>query len=135
TKSASRGSTRTCASYKKRRIGMATSNSTPDQVSRQVGKLTITTTSSGAEFTRVFDAPRRLVWEAMSRPEHYPHWWGPRSQRMVSCQLDFRPGGSYRFVTRGPDGNEYAFRGEIREVVPPERVVQTFEFEGSPGPA
>jgi len=90
-------------------------------------------TPHGAEFTRVFDAPRRLVWEALSKPEHYRRWWGPRSQTMTACHLDFRPGGSWRFVTRGPDGNEYAFRGQIREVVPPERIVQTFEFEGQPG--
>ena len=112
---------------------MATSNSTPETATRQVGKLTVTVTSRGAEFTRVFDARRRLVWEAMSKAEHYPHWWGPRSQTMTSCELDFRPGGSWRFVTRGADGDEHAFRGEIREVVPPERLVQTFEYEGAPG--
>lgn len=100
---------------------------------RQVGKLTIIETSDGTEFRRVFDAPRRLVWEAMSKPEHYPNWWGPRSQKMVSCQLDFRPGGSWRFVTRGDDGVDNAFRGEIREIAPQERIVQTFEFEGFPG--
>ena len=101
---------------------------------RQVGKLTVTVKSEReAELKRVFDAPRRLVWEAISKPEHFPHLWGPRRQTMVSCELDFRPGGSWRFVTRDPDGTEYAFRGEIREVVPPERVVQTFEFEGMPG--
>jgi uncharacterized protein YndB with AHSA1/START domain len=112
---------------------MATGNSIPEKVTRQVGKLTVTVTPDRAEFTRVFDAPRRLVWEAMSKAEHYPHWWGPRSQERVSCELDFRPGGSYRIVTRGSDGLEHAFRGEIREVVPPERVVQTFEYEGMPG--
>jgi uncharacterized protein YndB with AHSA1/START domain len=52
---------------------------------------------------------------------------------MTSCQIDFRPGGTWRFVMRDPDGKEYAFRGEYREIVPPERVVQTFEFEGMPG--
>ena len=113
---------------------MATSNSTPEQVTRQVGKMTLTVKSDReAELKRVFDAPRRLVWEALSKPEHVPHWWGPRRNTMTSCELDLRPGGSWRFVLRGPDGNEYAFRGEIRELVPPERVVQTFEFEGMPG--
>ena len=83
--------------------------------------------------TRVFDAPRRLVFEAISKPEHVTRWWGPRSMTMVSCEMDFRPGGAWRFVKRGPDGNDYGFRGVYREIEPPERIVQTFEFEGVPG--
>jgi uncharacterized protein YndB with AHSA1/START domain len=83
--------------------------------------------------TRVFDAPRRLVFEAITRPEHVAQWWGPRSMTMVNCEMDFRPGGAWRFLLRGPDGNEYGFRGEYREITPPERLVQTYEFEGMPG--
>jgi len=83
--------------------------------------------------TRVINAPRRLVFEAVSKCEHLKHWWGPRRHTMSSCELDFRPGGKWRFVLKGPNGREYGFRGEIREIVPPERVVQTFEFEGLPG--
>jgi uncharacterized protein YndB with AHSA1/START domain len=52
---------------------------------------------------------------------------------MVGCEIDFRPGGRYRFVLRRDKGHEYAFRGEYREIVAPEKVVQTFEFEGMPG--
>jgi uncharacterized protein YndB with AHSA1/START domain len=101
---------------------------------RQVGKMSITVKGDReVALTRVFDAPRRLVWEALSKAEHYPHWWGLRSHTMTACELDFRPGGRWRFVVRDPDGNEHAFRGEIREVVPPERIVQTFEYEGMPG--
>lgn len=111
---------------------MATGNSA-QSTTRQVGKLTVTITPEGAEFRRVFDAPRRLVWEAMSKAEHYRHWWGPRSEDITTCELDFRPGGKWRIVTRSPDGVENAFRGEIREVVASERIVQTFEWEGSPG--
>ena len=111
---------------------MATGTSTP--ASRRVGKLTVTPISDReAELTRVFDAPRRLVFEAHSKPEHVRHWWGPRDSTMVSCEMDFRPGGAWRFVLRTADGNEAAFRGEYREIVPPERIVQTFEFEGMPG--
>ncbi len=83
--------------------------------------------------TRVFDAPRRLVFEALTKPEHLKRWWGMRSLTMVVCEVDFRPGGGWRFVMRGTDGNDYGFRGEYREIVPPERVVSTFEFEGMPG--
>lgn len=79
--------------------------------------------------TRVFDAPRRLVFEAHSKPEHLKYWWGPRKYALISCELDFRPGGIWRFVQRGPDGEEFAFHGVYREIVAPERIVQTFVFE------
>ncbi|MFN0054539.1 MAG: SRPBCC family protein [Planctomycetales bacterium] len=83
--------------------------------------------------TREFSAPRRLVFEAMTRPEHVTRWWGPRSMKLILCEMDVRVGGGYRFVLRGPDGNDFGFRGVYREIVPPERVVSTFEFEGMPG--
>ncbi|HEX2773555.1 MAG TPA: SRPBCC family protein [Micromonosporaceae bacterium] len=95
---------------------------------------TITTTlPSDTEITmsRTFDAPRHLVWAAMTQPQHIKRWWGRGNELDVT--LDFRPGGSYRYVEHAEDGNDYAFRGEIREIVPEERVVQTFEFEGMPG--
>jgi uncharacterized protein YndB with AHSA1/START domain len=82
--------------------------------------------------TRVFAAPRELVFRAWTDPELIPHWWGWRDTTTVAT-LDLRPGGAWRFVSSGPDGVEYAFRGEYREVVPPERLVYTFEFEGMPG--
>ena len=83
--------------------------------------------------TRTFDAPRELIWEALSKPEHMREWWGPRGFTMPICEMDFGPGGAYRFVQQGPDGAEYGFRGEYREIVPPERITWTFEFEGMPG--
>lgn len=83
--------------------------------------------------TRVFDAPRRLVFEAHSSPEHLRHWWGWRGSTLPVCDMDFRPGGAWRFVQRTADGQEYGFRGVYREIVPPERIVQTFEFDGMPG--
>ena len=71
------------------------------------------TTPSDREIvmTRTFDAPRELVWEALSKPEHMREWWGPRGFTMPVCEMDFRVGGAYRFVQRGPDGAEYGFRG------------------------
>ncbi len=83
--------------------------------------------------TRIFDAPRKLVFEAFTKPEHVAHWWGPRSSTMSLCEMDFRPGGVWRFVVREPDGGEYGFKGMYREIAAPERLVQTFEFEGMPG--
>jgi uncharacterized protein YndB with AHSA1/START domain len=83
--------------------------------------------------SRVFDAPRALIFEALSKPEHISQWWGPRGASLGVVEMDFRPGGAWRFVSRDADGNEAGFRGEYREIVPPERVVQTFEFDGMPG--
>jgi uncharacterized protein YndB with AHSA1/START domain len=83
--------------------------------------------------TRVFDAPRELVFKAYTDPAAIPRWWGPRRYTTTVEELDVRPGGKWRFVSRGEDGAEYAFRGEHREIVPPERLVVTFEFEGTPG--
>ncbi len=93
------------------------------------------TTPSDREtrMTRVFDAPRELVFQAHTDPNHVPHWWGPRHLTTTVETMDVRPGGAWRIVQRDPEGNEYAFRGEYREVVPPERLVYTFEFEGMPG--
>jgi uncharacterized protein YndB with AHSA1/START domain len=93
------------------------------------------TTPSDREIvmTRVFDAPRDLVFEAHSSCEHMSQWWGPRKYEVGSCEMDFRPGGKWRIVHRGPEGEEHGFRGEFREIVPPERLVWTFEWEGLPG--
>jgi uncharacterized protein YndB with AHSA1/START domain len=98
------------------------------------GKLTVTTPSdTEIQMTRVFDAPRDLVFEAHSSADHMKNWWGPRKYETISAEVDFRPGGKWRIVHRGPDGEEYGFHGEYREIVRPERIVWTFEFEGAPG--
>jgi uncharacterized protein YndB with AHSA1/START domain len=98
------------------------------------GKITLSTPSDlEVVMTRVFNAPRRLVYEAHSKPEHIQRWWGPRGSTMTSCEVDFRPGGRWRFVLREADGSENAFRGEFRETLEPEKIVQTFEWEGMPG--
>lgn len=97
-------------------------------------ELTVTTPSDREiVMTRVFDAPRDLVFEAHSSCEHLSNWWGPRKYDVASCEVDFRPGGAWRIVHRGPDGDEIAFYGEYREIVRPERIVWTFGFEGMPG--
>lgn len=81
---------------------------------------------------RVIKAPRALVWELFTRAEHLKRWWGPRWLTMVSCEVDLRVGGSYRFVLRAPDGQECGFRGEYHEIIPQEKVVNTFVFEPLP---
>jgi uncharacterized protein YndB with AHSA1/START domain len=82
---------------------------------------------------REFDAPRDRVFAVLTDPELIPEWWGPRGTTAVVDQMDVRPGGSWRFVIDQGDGTETAFRGTYREVSPPERIVQTFEWEGMPG--
>jgi uncharacterized protein YndB with AHSA1/START domain len=94
--------------------------------------VTVSPDDLAIEMSRVFDAPRALVYEAHVKPEHIRQWWGWRSSTMTTCDLDARVGGKWRFVSREPDGNEYAFFGEFLEVVPPERLVWTFSFEGMP---
>jgi uncharacterized protein YndB with AHSA1/START domain len=94
------------------------------------GDLTVTLPSDlEIKMVRVFDAPRALVFEAHTSCEHLTHWWGRGNP--LDCEVDFRPGGTYRFVEHAPDG-EYAFHGEYREIQPPERIVQTFEYDGTP---
>lgn len=84
--------------------------------------------------TRVFEAPRRLVFEAWTSPEHLPHWMlGPEGWTMPVCEIDLRPGGAWHFAWRHSDGREMEMRGVYREVVPPERLVST-ESWGGPWP-
>jgi uncharacterized protein YndB with AHSA1/START domain len=80
---------------------------------------------------RIFDAPRDLVWRAFTEPDLIAKWWG-RGNKLDVERMEVVRGGHWRFVERGPDG-EYGFEGRYREVTPPERIVQTFEFDGMPG--
>ncbi len=83
--------------------------------------------------TRVFNAPPQLVFEAWTRPEHVQHWYGTRDLTLVVCQIALRPGKTYRYVLRDASGQEYAFSGVYREVVPYTKLVYTDSFEGMPG--
>lgn len=94
----------------------------------------VTTPSDRAiRLTRLFNAPRALVFEAMTRPEHVRQWWGQLGEgySVPVCEIDFRVGGKWRFVNRHPKG-EAAFHGEYREIDPPARVVFTEIFEDFP---
>jgi len=73
--------------------------------------------------TRVFDAPRHLVFKAWTEPERLMRWWGPRGFTMTFCKMDLRPGGAYRFHMRSPEGTEHRSQGVFREIVEPERLV------------
>ena len=94
-------------------------------------KLTVTLPSDREiRMVRSFDAPRELVFKAFTDQTMIPKWWGKGT---VVDRLDFRPGGEWRYVQHADDGNQYAFRGEFREITPPEKFTWTFEFEGMPG--
>lgn len=77
------------------------------------------------KITRVFDAPRDLVWQAWADPKMMAQWFGPRGFSSSVPELDVRVGGALRIVMHGPDGNDYPMKGEFLEVLPPERLVFT----------
>jgi uncharacterized protein YndB with AHSA1/START domain len=84
--------------------------------------------------TAVLDAPRDLVFEATTNPEHVKRWWGPRRFTMTACEIDFRPGGAWRYALRDNEtGREDAWSGVYREIAPPERMVYTEGWEAMPG--
>jgi uncharacterized protein YndB with AHSA1/START domain len=93
------------------------------------------TTPSDQEIrlTRLFNAPKHLVFEAMTKPEHVKEWWGRLGEgySVPVCEIDLRVGGAWRFVNRHPKG-EVAFYGEYREIAPPSRLVFTEIFEQFP---
>jgi uncharacterized protein YndB with AHSA1/START domain len=76
-------------------------------------------------FTRVFDAPRELVWKAWTDPTRLAKWWGPKGFTNPVCVVDPRPGGAIRIDMRGPDGTVYPMTGIYQEIVEPERIVFT----------
>ena len=96
--------------------------------------FTVTTPSDGEiRLTRLFDAPRHLVFDAMTRPQHITRWWGCLGEgySVPVCEVDLRVGGAWRFVNRHPKG-EAVFYGEYREITPPSRLVFTEIFSPFP---
>jgi uncharacterized protein YndB with AHSA1/START domain len=93
----------------------------------EVGTTTFTSPSDQEiAISRVFEAPRELLWDAHTKPEHVTQWMlGPEGWSMPVCEIDLRPGGEWHFVWRRSDGSELEMRGEYREVLAPERLVST----------
>lgn len=101
---------------------------------KNTGSLKVTTpTDREIVMTRVFNAPRQLVYEAFTRPELMKRWFGPRGWSLVVCEIDLKVGGTFRFVLRGPDGRDLGMRGVYRELAPPERSVHVESFDDFPG--
>jgi uncharacterized protein YndB with AHSA1/START domain len=100
------------------------------------GTLTVATpTDRQIVLTRVFDAPRRMVFDAFTRPELLRRWFGARGWNLVVCEVDLRVGAGWRFVSRGPGGDHMGQSGVYREIVPPDRLAYTemFDDQSYPG--
>ena len=83
--------------------------------------------------TRVFDAPRELVWKAWTDPKYVMQWWGPKGCTAPVCRMDFRVGGKFLICMRTPDGQEGWNGGEYHEIVPYEKIVSSMYFADSEG--
>jgi uncharacterized protein YndB with AHSA1/START domain len=83
--------------------------------------------------TRVFNAPRELVFKTFTDPASIPNWWGPGYLTTTVDRMEVKFGGVWRYLQQEPDGSKYGFKGVYHDIVAPERLVYTFEFEGMPG--
>jgi uncharacterized protein YndB with AHSA1/START domain len=103
---------------------------------KNTGTLHVTTRGDHEiVMTRVFDAPRQLVYEAFTKPELLKRWFGPHGWSLSVCEVDLRVGGAYRFVLQGPGGQSMGMSGVYRELAPPDRSVHTEKFDEYPGEA
>jgi len=101
---------------------------------KNTGTLQVATPSERSiAMTRVFDAPRIMVFDALTRPELLKRWFGPRGWMLQVCEVDLRVSGKWRFVLRGPDGREMGMSGIWRELAKPERIVHLEMFDDYPG--
>lgn len=106
----------------------------PASNARASRKLMVTLASDQeVVLTRVFDAPRRMVFEALTQPLHLRHWYGRHGWTLAVCEVDLRVGGAWRYVLQGPHGRRMGMRGVYREITPPERLVSTESFDDYPG--
>ena len=94
-------------------------------------KVTLPTDTT-IQLVREFDAPRALVWKAMSDPELVAQWWGPHGHTLTVKEMDFRVGGRWHFLSHDPEGNDHPFKGEYRQIAAPERVEQTWRYDVPP---
>src|SRR5688572_30826396 len=97
---------------------------------RNSAAITESTADREISATRVFDAPRDLVWKAWTDPKHIAQWWGPNGFTNTISEMDVKPGGVWRFVMHGPDGTDYRNEIVYLEVVKPERLV----YDHGPSP-
>jgi uncharacterized protein YndB with AHSA1/START domain len=91
------------------------------------------TQSSDFVISRVFDAPRDLVWKAFTEPERMKEWWGPKGFKVIASKMDLRPGGIYHYGMKGPDGSTMWGKFVFREIVAPQRLIFTNSFSDEAG--
>ncbi|GAB1421129.1 SRPBCC family protein [Anaerolineales bacterium] len=96
-------------------------------------KLIAEANSHEIKFSREFDAPVERVFKTYTDPALVPQWWGMASSKTIVDKMDVKKGGLWRYVQIEADGSEFAFNGVYHDVVPGQRIVHTFEFEGMPG--
>ena len=89
--------------------------------------------AQGFVLSRVFDAPRKLVWQAWTDPEHLKRWFGPKGFTMPACSMDLRPGGVFHYGMKSPDGHEMWGKWIFKEIVPPEKLVVVASFSDAKG--
>ncbi|HVZ28980.1 MAG TPA: SRPBCC family protein [Asticcacaulis sp.] len=103
---------------------------------RNTGLLKVTLPSDREVcLTRVFNAPRALVYDAFTKPELMKRWFGPRGWNLTTCEMDVRVGGKWRFILTGPEGRTMGMSGEYVELSPPDRTVHIERFDDFPGDA
>lgn len=95
--------------------------------------MTQTTSEKQFAVSRVFDAPRDLVWKAMTEPERLMKWWGPKGFENVVCEVDLRPGGKFRYAMRSPDGHLGWGQWIFQEILAPERMITVVSFTDEAG--
>jgi uncharacterized protein YndB with AHSA1/START domain len=101
---------------------------------KNTGTLTVARKSDNEiVMTRVFDAPKHLVYDCLTKPELLKRWFGPHGHNLVVCEIDLRVGGKWRFVIRDPQGNDMGMFGEWKELGYPDRIVHTESFDQFPG--
>jgi len=103
-------------------------NQTLDRFAEQLAK-----TPREFSISRVFDAPRDLVWKAVTESDRLKHWWGPKGFTMLVCEVDLRPGGVFLYSMRSPDGHEMWGKWVYREIAPPERLITVVSFTDEKG--
>lgn len=96
-------------------------------------RMTVEPGTQEVVLTWAFEAPRQLVFTAYTDHQMIVNWWGPRELTTTVERLEAKSGGGWRFIQRDPEGNVYAFHGVFHELSPPQRIVRTFEYEGTPG--
>jgi uncharacterized protein YndB with AHSA1/START domain len=95
--------------------------------------MAVDTSSDEFVITRVFDAPRELVWKAWTEPARLRHWWGPKGFKVHHCRVDLRPGGLFHYGMKAPDGSDMWGRFVYREIVAPEKLVFIVSFSDKDG--